>query len=108
MFSHLTLTLTLRRQPATLLETPPSAHGYMDRQLEQNITCLILKEKGPDGVACIQKEYSEVFATNSAATSLALREPVERELKRLQRDEIITKVDRFDYGTPIVPIVKKK
>ncbi|XP_039749900.1 uncharacterized protein K02A2.6-like [Pararge aegeria] len=38
---------------------------------------------------------------------LALRAPVERELERLQRDDVIYKVDRSDYGTPIVPIIKK-
>lgn len=38
---------------------------------------------------------------------LALRGPVERELERLQRDDVIYKVERSDYGTPIVPIIKK-
>lgn len=37
---------------------------------------------------------------------LALRERVERELDRLQREGVIYKVDRSDYGTPIVPVVK--
>ncbi|CAB3256144.1 unnamed protein product [Arctia plantaginis] len=37
---------------------------------------------------------------------LALRQPVERELERLQRDDVIYKVERSDYGTPIVPVIK--
>lgn len=37
---------------------------------------------------------------------LALRERVERELDRLQREGVIYKVERSDYGTPIVPVVK--
>ncbi|XP_059047761.1 uncharacterized protein K02A2.6-like [Achroia grisella] len=37
---------------------------------------------------------------------LALRERVERELERLQRDGTIYRVDHSDFGTPIVPVVK--
>lgn len=37
---------------------------------------------------------------------LALRERVEQELDRLQREGVIYKVERSDYGTPIVPVVK--
>lgn len=37
---------------------------------------------------------------------LALRARVERELDRLQGEGVIYKVDRSDYGTPIVPVVK--
>ncbi|XP_060800357.1 uncharacterized protein K02A2.6-like [Amyelois transitella] len=37
---------------------------------------------------------------------LALRTPVERELERLQSEQVIYKVDRSDYGTPIVPVIK--
>ncbi|XP_047037979.1 uncharacterized protein K02A2.6-like [Helicoverpa zea] len=42
----------------------------------------------------------------SRALPLALRVPVENELKRLQDEGIIYRVDRSDYGTPIVPIIK--
>lgn len=37
---------------------------------------------------------------------LALRQRVEQELERLQREGVIYKVERSDYGTPIVPVVK--
>ncbi|CAG9114277.1 unnamed protein product [Plutella xylostella] len=37
---------------------------------------------------------------------LALRPRVEQELERLQREGVIYKVERSDYGTPIVPVVK--
>lgn len=37
----------------------------------------------------------------------ALREPVERVLEQLVRDNILTPVDRSDWATPIVPVVKK-
>ncbi|XP_026742280.1 uncharacterized protein K02A2.6-like [Trichoplusia ni] len=37
----------------------------------------------------------------------ALREPVERALDQLVRDGILTPVDRSDWATPIVPVVKK-
>ncbi|KAG7295117.1 hypothetical protein JYU34_022067 [Plutella xylostella] len=37
---------------------------------------------------------------------LALRGRVQAELERLQREGVIYKVDRSDYGTPIVPVVK--
>lgn len=37
---------------------------------------------------------------------LAMRVRVERELDRLQAEGVIYKVDRSDYGTPIVPVVK--
>lgn len=38
---------------------------------------------------------------------LALRRPVELELERLVAEGIIYKVDHSDYGTPIVPVIKK-
>ncbi|XP_063366282.1 uncharacterized protein K02A2.6-like [Cydia amplana] len=37
----------------------------------------------------------------------ALREPVERALEQLVRDGVLTPVDRSDWATPIVPVVKK-
>ncbi|XP_045449691.1 uncharacterized protein K02A2.6-like [Melitaea cinxia] len=37
----------------------------------------------------------------------ALREPVERALEQLVRDDILTPVDHSDWATPIVPVVKK-
>lgn len=37
----------------------------------------------------------------------ALREPVERTLREHVRDGILTPVDRSDWATPIVPVVKK-
>ncbi|XP_045778211.1 uncharacterized protein K02A2.6-like [Maniola jurtina] len=51
------------------------------------------------------KDDTPVFV-KARQLPLALREPVERELERLQREGVIYKVDRSDYGTPIVPVVK--
>ncbi|XP_039757341.1 uncharacterized protein K02A2.6-like [Pararge aegeria] len=51
------------------------------------------------------KDDTPVFV-KARALPLALREPVARELDRLQREGVIYKVDRSDYGTPIVPVVK--
>ncbi|XP_063839146.1 uncharacterized protein K02A2.6-like [Ostrinia nubilalis] len=51
------------------------------------------------------KDDSPVFI-KARPIPLALRQPVERELERLQRDDVIYKVERSDYGTPIVPVVK--
>lgn len=51
------------------------------------------------------KDSTPVFV-KARSLPLALREPVERELDRLQREGVIYKVDRSDYGTPIVPVVK--
>ncbi|XP_059045676.1 uncharacterized protein LOC131841376 [Achroia grisella] len=59
--------------------------------------------------SCIQLHLTDktpVFV-KARPLPLALREPVERELERLKRDDVIYKVERSDYGTPIVPIVKK-
>ncbi|CAB3260126.1 unnamed protein product [Arctia plantaginis] len=39
--------------------------------------------------------------------ALALREPVERALAQIQRDGILSPVERSDCATPIVPVVKK-
>lgn len=38
---------------------------------------------------------------------LALRKPVELELQRLEAEGTIRKVEYSDYGTPIVPVIKK-
>lgn len=51
------------------------------------------------------KEKTPIFV-KARALPLALRERVERELDRLQSEGVIYKVDRSDYGTPIVPVVK--
>ncbi|CAK1578752.1 unnamed protein product [Parnassius mnemosyne] len=37
----------------------------------------------------------------------ALREPVERALEQLVRDGVLTPVERSDWATPIVPVLKK-
>ncbi|XP_039759578.1 uncharacterized protein K02A2.6-like [Pararge aegeria] len=38
---------------------------------------------------------------------LALREPVEKEIQRLVSQGTIVRVENSDYGTPIVPVIKK-
>ncbi|XP_063634900.1 uncharacterized protein LOC134805553 [Cydia splendana] len=84
--------------------------------------------KGEDPMAeSLKQEFPEVFAgglgtfrsrlqlrleddtpvfVKARALPLALRERVERELDRLQREGVIYKVDRSEYGTPIVPVIK--
>ncbi|XP_047543258.1 uncharacterized protein K02A2.6-like [Vanessa atalanta] len=75
----------------------------------------------------LKREYPEVFAeglgtfkscirlhlndkkpvfVKARPLPLALRERVATELERLQREGVIYKVDRSDYGTPIVPVIK--
>ncbi|XP_046970363.1 uncharacterized protein K02A2.6-like [Vanessa cardui] len=82
----------------------------------------------PDSIASrLKREYPEVFAeglgtfkscirlhlndkkpvfVKARPLPLSLRERVEAELERLQREGVIYKVDRSDYGTPIVPVIK--
>ena len=51
------------------------------------------------------KDITPVFV-KARPLPLALRQRVEEELSRLQREGVIFKVERSDYGTPIVPVVK--
>ena len=74
------------------------------------------------------KEFSDVFAPGlgtctkkfslklkdnepifykARSLPLALRKPVEKELERLINEGTITKVEHSEYGTPIVPVIKK-
>ncbi|XP_048000243.1 uncharacterized protein LOC125237297 [Leguminivora glycinivorella] len=84
--------------------------------------------KGEDSMAeTLKQEFPEVFAgglgtfksrlqlrlkddtpvfVKARPLPLALRERVEQELDRLQREGVIYKVERSEYGTPIVPVVK--
>lgn len=109
---------------------PPLMGRTWIRMLNVNINdCYNLTHERHDStVETLRKEYPEVFAdglgtckirmqlhlsdktpvyVKARPLPLALRAPVERELERLQRDDVIYKVDRSDYGTPIVPVVKK-
>lgn len=52
------------------------------------------------------KDTTPVFL-KARQLPLALREPVERELNRLVAEGTICKVDYSEYGTPIVPVIKK-
>lgn len=51
------------------------------------------------------KDETPVFI-KARPLPLALRGRVESELDRLQREGVIYKVERSDYGTPIVPVIK--
>ncbi|XP_039756663.1 uncharacterized protein K02A2.6-like [Pararge aegeria] len=110
---------------------PPLLGRAWIRILQIDITnCHNLSERceNDNTIELLRKEFPEVFAdglgtfktrmqlhladktpifVKSRPLPLALRAPVERELERLQRDDVIYKVDRSDYGTPIVPIIKK-
>lgn len=78
-------------------------------------------------VSSLRKEFPEVFSeelgtcnrklqlqltdesgvyVRARPVPLALRERVERELERLERDGTIYRVDHSDFGTPIVPVIK--
>ncbi|XP_060810048.1 uncharacterized protein K02A2.6-like [Amyelois transitella] len=50
-------------------------------------------------------DYAGVYY-RARPVPLALRERIERELERLQRDGSIYRVEHSDFGTPIVPVVK--
>ncbi|XP_041987296.1 uncharacterized protein K02A2.6-like [Aricia agestis] len=56
-------------------------------------------------IQLLLKDDKPVFV-KARTIPLALRQPVEQELERLQRENIIYKVERSDYGTPIVPVIK--
>jgi hypothetical protein len=76
----------------------------------------------------LAKEFSDVFAGGLGTCSekfalklkdhepifykarnlpLALREPVEKELERLVNEGTLRKVEHSEYGTPVVPVIKK-
>lgn len=108
---------------------PPLMGRTWIKLLNYDVTCCHnINEDKMDDVNALRHEFPEVFAdglgtfktpmqlylsdktpvfVKARPLPLALRVPVERELERLQRDDVIYKVDRTDYGTPIVPIVKK-
>ncbi|XP_061723525.1 uncharacterized protein K02A2.6-like [Cydia pomonella] len=54
----------------------------------------------------LRPEAQPVFL-RARPLAYALREPVERALEQLVRDGVLTPVDRSDWATPIVPVVKK-
>ncbi|XP_061716630.1 uncharacterized protein K02A2.6-like [Cydia pomonella] len=106
---------------------PPLMGRTWIRRLKLRVTDCI-NFQGEDSMAeSLKQEFPEVFAgglgtfksrlqlrlkddtpvfVKARALPLALRERVERELDRLQREGVIYKVDRSEYGTPIVPVVK--
>ncbi|KAG7304583.1 hypothetical protein JYU34_011548 [Plutella xylostella] len=107
---------------------PPLIGRTWMRELKlKSLNLFHLKEDVDPIVLELKQEFPEVFTDKigtykhklslhlsdntpvffkSRALPLALREPVENELKRLQDEGIIYKVDGSDYGTPIVPIIK--
>ncbi|XP_037874317.1 uncharacterized protein LOC119630090 [Bombyx mori] len=81
----------------------------------KHYTCDSCGEKGHLKSMCRNRKGNQKIEKNrektpifvkARALPLALRERVERELDRLQSEGVIYKVDRSDYGTPIVPVVK--
>lgn len=92
------------------------------------IDCDVSCSKTDGLVLKLQKEFTDVFAEGLGTCTkmfsvklvdkepifhkarnlpLALRKPVEQELDRLVREGTIVKVEHSEYGTPIVPVVKK-
>lgn len=88
----------------------------------------LLKLNKNNLVELLQREFPTVFASGLGTCTkkftlklldknpvfikarplpLALRKPVERELERLEAEGTIRKVEYSDYGTPIVPVIKK-
>lgn len=55
----------------------------------------------------LQLTDSDPVYARARAVPLALRARVERELARLEADGSIYRVEYSDYGTPIVPVIKK-
>ncbi|XP_061716634.1 uncharacterized protein K02A2.6-like [Cydia pomonella] len=55
----------------------------------------------------LQLTDSDPIYVRARPVPLALRERIERELERLERDGTLCRVDHSDYGTPIVPVVKQ-
>ncbi|KAM3966345.1 uncharacterized protein ACR2FA_012653 [Aphomia sociella] len=87
-----------------------------ERVIDKSIEMLLkeFKEVFAEGLSTYTKSRIHLHLTDKTPVfvkarplPLALRAPVERELERLQRDDVIYKVDRSDYGTPVVPIIKK-
>lgn len=93
-----------------------------------NIGCDIPCNKTNGLVSRLQEKYPDVFAEGLGTCTklfslklidqepifhkarnlpLALRGPVEQELDRLVKEGTIVKVEHSEYGTPIVPVVKK-
>lgn len=55
----------------------------------------------------LQLTDKEPVYVRARPVPLALRERVERELRRLEGEGTIFRVDHSDYGTPIVPVIKE-
>ena len=53
------------------------------------------------------REDSRAHFCKARAVPYALRSKVEEELRRLQKEGILTKVEWNEWGTPIVPVPKK-
>ena len=53
------------------------------------------------------REDSQAHFCKARAVPYALRPKVEEELRRLQKEGILTKVEWSEWGTPIVPVSKK-
>ena len=60
-----------------------------------------------DPVSIHVREGARPLYMRARPLAYALREPVERTLEQLVRDDILTPVHRSDWATPIVPVVKK-
>ena len=90
-------------------QTPPIANGHLQTMLAKYSD--VFEDKlGTFKSAKVRltlKEDSQAHFCKAHAVPYALRPKVEEELRRLQNEGILTKVEWSDWATPIVPVPKK-
>ncbi|CAB3258219.1 unnamed protein product [Arctia plantaginis] len=93
---------------------PVRGHNYIvssDSDFESDLYNLnVRNENDRPFNLCVNvngKTMSFELDTGTRRLALALRKPEELELRRLEAEGAIRKVEYSDYGTPIVPLIKK-